>query len=341
MRITPDQDAEALREVVRDFLGSGEGVTWQRFAVELGVAALDVPEDCGGAGASFREVGVVAEEIGRALSELPWLSSSILATGVLLHTKGSEALRAELLGELAAGRVATLAYQGSEVDARRDGDAWRLTGTRTLVVDGASAELLFVAAGAGMFVVEGDAEGLTRTRTRAMDLTRELASVTLDGTPAVRLGEAALGPVLDRARAALACEQAGGAAAALEMTVDYVKQRVQFGRPIATFQAVKHRCADMLGAVEAARSASLWAAAVAADEPAELPTAAAAAAIACGDAYSWVASETVQLHGGIGFTWEHSAHLHVRRAATNAVLFGDRGEHVETLAKHQLVGGHA
>ncbi|NKQ54695.1 acyl-CoA/acyl-ACP dehydrogenase [Amycolatopsis sp. K13G38] len=332
MRITPDQDAEALREVVRDFLGGD--ATWQRFAAELGVAALDVPERLDGAGASFREVGVVAEEIGRALSPLPWLSTSILAAGVLLHIKGSDDLRARLSSRLASGCIATLAYQGPEVSARQDGRSWRLTGTKTLVVDGASADFLFVAGNSGVFVVEGDAEGLTRTRTPAMDLTRELASVTLAGTPAVWLGETTLERVLDRARVALACEQAGGAAAALEMTVEYVRQRVQFGRPIATFQAVKHCCADMLGQVEAARSASLWAAAVAADEPANLPAAAAAAAIACGDAYCWVAGETVQLHGGIGFTWEHPAHLHVRRAATDAVLFGDRGRHAETLMTH-------
>jgi alkylation response protein AidB-like acyl-CoA dehydrogenase len=139
--------------------------------------------------------------------------------------------------------------------------------------------------------------------------------------------------VRDRAVAALACEQTGGAAAALDMTVAYAKDRIQFGRPIGSFQAIKHRCADMAVAVEAARSASSWAAAVAADAPQDLPLAAATAALACSEAYSFVAAETIQVHGGIGFTWEHPAHLHFRRAATDAMLFGDQTLHQERLLR--------
>jgi alkylation response protein AidB-like acyl-CoA dehydrogenase len=364
LRLSPGPDAEDLREVVRDFLdrhGDSGSVlrdsmgergwdprVWQRLAGELGVAALDVPERRGGAGATFREVAVVAEELGRAQVRLPWFSTAVLGVGVLLHGDSS---RDDLLERLASGGLtATLAYREGfdewDPDAVRTvaeadgGGRWRLSGTKTLVVEGATADVLFVvAAVAGapaVFVVDGHADGLERTPPAGLDPTRPLAQLVLDRTPATRLGPPGdarelIARVLDRARAALAAEQVGGAAAAMEMTVTYAAQRVQFGRPIATFQAVKHRCADMAVQVEAARSAALWAAAAAADEPDQLATAAATAAIVCGDAYSWVAAETVQVHGGIGFTWEHPAHLHVRRAAVDATLLGARAAHRDTL----------
>jgi alkylation response protein AidB-like acyl-CoA dehydrogenase len=364
LRLCPGADAEDLREVVRDFLNrhadtesvfreiAGERGwdprVWRRLACELGVAALDVPESRGGAGATFREVAVVAEELGRSLVRLPWFSTAVLAVGVLLHSDGS---RDDLLERLASGELtATLAYlerfAGWDPDAVRtvaeeDGDGgWRLSGTKTLVVEGATAEVLFVVAAAegkpAIFVVDGHADGLVRTALTGLDPTRSLAELVLDRTQATLLGppgdaRAIVERVLDRARAAMACEQAGGAAAAMEMTVTYAAQRVQFGRPIATFQAVKHRCADMAVQVEAARSAAMWAAAAAADDPDDLATAAATAAIVCGDAYSWVAAETVQVHGGMGFTWEHPAHLHVRRAAVDATLFGTRAAHRDAL----------
>jgi alkylation response protein AidB-like acyl-CoA dehydrogenase len=362
--LSPSADAEDLREVVRDFLtrhGSAEAVfreiagergwdpaVWRRLAGELGVAALDVPESRGGAGATFREVAVVAEELGRSLLRLPWFATAVLGVGVLLHGDGS---RDDLLELLAAGELtATLAHlegfdgwdpDGLQTVAEEDGaGGWRLSGTKTLVVEGATADVLFVVAAVegepAIFVVGGHADGLVRRTLQGLDPTRPLAELTLDRTPATRLGppgdaRGVVAQVLDRARAALAAEQAGGAAAAMEMAVAHAAQRVQFGRPIATFQAVKHRCADMAVQVEAARSAALWAAAAAADDPDELAAAAATAAIVCGDAYSWVAAETVQVHGGIGFTWEHPAHLHVRRAAVDATLFGTRAAHRDTL----------
>jgi alkylation response protein AidB-like acyl-CoA dehydrogenase len=366
-RLDPGADAEDLREVVRDFVerhADTESVfreiagergwdpqVWRRLAAELGVVALDVPEDRGGAGGSFREVAVVAEELGRSLVRLPWFSTAVLAVGVLLHSDGS---RDDLLQRLASGELtATLAhldgFAGWDPDAVRtvaeedEEGGWRLRGTKTLVVEGTTAEVLFVVAAVpgehdepAIFVVDGAADGLVRTALPGLDPTRPLAELVLDDTPATRLGppgdaRAIIELVLDRARAALACEQAGGAAAAMELAVGHAAQRVQFGRPIATFQAVKHRCADMAVQVEAARSAALWAAAAAADDPDHLATAAATAAIVCGDAYSWVAAETVQVHGGMGFTWEHPAHLHVRRAALDATLFGTRAEHRDAL----------
>ncbi|QJY47118.1 acyl-CoA dehydrogenase family protein [Pseudonocardia broussonetiae] len=362
LRLTPDADAEDLREVVRDFLarhgdtetvfrGIGSGgwdrEAWRRFAGELGVVGLDVPEERGGAGATFREVAIVAEELGRSLVRLPWFSTAVLGIGVLLHGDAPD-----LLAELASGEVtATLAhlegFDGWDPDTVRtvaepDGaDGWRLSGTKTLVVEGDTADVLFVVAsieGApAIFVVDDGAEGLVRRPLPSLDPTRPLAELLLDGTPAALLvgGARSVVPkVLDRARAALAAEQVGGAAAALDMTVRYAGQRVQFGRPIATFQAVKHRCADMAVQVEAARSAAAWAAAAAADDVGELPVAAATAALVCGHAYTWVAGETVQVHGGIGFTWEHPAHLHVRRAATGAALFGTAATNRDAVLDH-------
>jgi alkylation response protein AidB-like acyl-CoA dehydrogenase len=366
LRFTPDADTEELRAVVRAFLqrhcgtevvfraidgerGWDPGV-WTRFAGELGAVALDVPEELGGAGASFREVAVVAEELGRSLARLPWFSTAILGVGVLLHAvgDGADAARAELLPALASGEMtATLAHaedaDGIDADgtqAEPDGAGWRLTGSKTRVVEGATADLIFVSArtsnGVGLFAVSGGAPGVTRPEQRVLDSSRRLAILTLDNTPARAIGDpSAAGPVLERVRdravTALACEQTGGAGAALDMAVAHAKDRIQFGRPIGTFQAIKHRCADMAVALEAARSASAWASAAAADAPEDLPLAAATAAIACAEAYSFVAAETIQVHGGIGFTWEHPAHLHFRRAATGATLFGDQACHRERL----------
>ncbi|WP_067650525.1 acyl-CoA dehydrogenase family protein [Nocardia harenae] len=365
-RLTPEAETEELRRVVRGFLAKHTGTAgvlreparsqgwdaevWRRLAVELGVAALDVPEDLGGAGASFREVGIVAEELGRCLVRLPWFSTAVLGVGVLLHTAGAGETHRTLLDRLAtAEATATLAYREEfdggpagavATEAIEAADGWRLTGTKTLVVEGTTADVLFVVArdpaGTSIYVVDGAADGLRRTAMPTLDPTRPLARLVLDRVPAVRLGRAGAAPiavqrVLDRARAALACEQVGGAAAAMELSVAHASSRVQFGRPIGTFQAIKHRCADMALLLDSARSAALWAVAAAADDGGELPLAATTAALACADAYTWISAETVQVHGGMGFTWEHPAHLHVRRAATGAVLFGTGNDHRERL----------
>ncbi|WP_460440504.1 acyl-CoA dehydrogenase family protein [Amycolatopsis stemonae] len=341
-RITPDAEAEELRAVVREFLAKHaepardpdqgwDPAIWRRFAAELGVAGLDVPEEHGGAGAGFREVAVVAEELGRSLARLPWFTTAVLGVGVLLHTSGAR--RHDFLPALLDGTVtATLAYrEHSQTRAVPDARGeWFVSGEKVLVLEGATADLLFVTAetteGPSLFAVEGARPEVSRRPVRAIDPNRQPASVAFDGAPAVLLGatgEAApvLERVLLRASAALAAEQTGGAAAAMELAVDHAANRLQFGRPIATFQAIKHRCADMAVQVEAARSASLWAAAEIAGDTAEAARATATAALVCGDAYRWVADENVQVHGGIGFTWEHSAHLHVRRALSSAVLF--------------------
>ena len=367
-RLTHDADVEEFRGAVRDFLREHADTTavfgamreerawdpavWSRLAGELGVVGLDVPETYGGAGAGFRPVAVVAEELGRSLVRLPWFATAVLGVGVLLRAEGAEAedRRTQLLPALAGGeRTATLAWAETpdrwdensiQSRAAHDGDTWRLTGRKLLVVEGATTDLLFVAAraedGLALFVVEGDAPGVVRTADRAMDPNRQLATVAFDGAPARLVsdpgtGERVLARVRDRAVTALACEQTGGAAASLDMAVEHVSNRVQFGRPIGMLQAIKHRCADMAVELESARSASLWAACAIAEDSSEAGIAAATAALACSRSYEYVAAETIQVHGGIGFTWEHPAHLHFRRAATSAVLFGDRHTHQESL----------
>jgi alkylation response protein AidB-like acyl-CoA dehydrogenase len=367
-RLTHDAEVEEFRGAVRDFLREHADTTavfnhiqeerawdpavWSRFAGELGVVGLDVPETYGGADAGFRPVAVVAEELGRSLVRLPWFATAVLGVGALLHAEGAEAedRRTQLLPALAGGeRTATLSWAEApdrldapsvEAWAEHDGDTWRLTGRKLLVIEGATTDLLFVAAraedGLALFVVEGDAPGVVRTADRAMDPNRQLATITFDGAP-VRLvsdpgtGERVLARVRDRAVTALACEQTGGAAASLDMAVEHAKNRVQFGRPIGMLQAIKHRCAEMAVELEAARSASLWATGAIAEDSSEAGIAAATAALACSRSYEYIAAETIQVHGGIGFTWEHPAHLHFRRAATSAVLFGDRHTHQESL----------
>jgi alkylation response protein AidB-like acyl-CoA dehydrogenase len=224
----------------------------------------------------------------------------------------------------------------------QSGDGWRLTGTKMFVLDGHTADLIIVAArtgaGVSLFAVEGDASGLTRTPLATLDQTRKQARLTFDSTPAQLLGAEGAGwpvisRVLDLAAVALAAEQVGGAARVLEMSVEYAKVRVQFGRPIGSFQAIKHKAADMLVEVESAKSAAyygLWAASELNDE---LPTVASLAKAYCSDAYVHCAAENIQIHGGIGFTWEHPAHLYFKRAKSSQLFFGDPTYHRELLAQ--------
>ena len=208
------------------------------------------------------------------------------------------------------------------------------------MLDGAAADLLLVVArsagGLSLFSVDGGAAGVTRTPLRTLDLTRRQARIALDAAPARLIGaegdaEALLPRVLDRVAVALACEQVGGAQRTLEMAVEHAKRRMQFGRPIGSFQAVKHTCADMAQQVEGARSAAAWAVSASADDSPELPVAASMAKVRCSEAFLFTAAENIQVHGGIGFTWEHPAHLYFRRAHSSALLFGDPAHHRELL----------
>ncbi len=326
-------DSSAVRAAIETEAGYDESL-WEALCEQVGVAALPVPEQYDGAGAGFGETAVVLEELGHALAPSPLLASTVAVQALL------DSPDAELLGRIAAGEVATLAWAGAtglgaDEPVRADGTS--LTGTVDLVLDGVGATVLLVAAttpdGPALFAVEADATGLTRTAVPTLDLTLRLARVSLDGTPGVRVGGSdALARAHVAGSAAVGALATGVAQRGLDMTVDYTRQREQFGRVIGSFQALKHRLADLHVLVETSRSATL-AAATAFDEAAvsgDWETARRLASVAkawCSDAVAQVASETVQLHGGIAITWEHDAHLVFKQAQALGELFGPARDH--------------
>jgi alkylation response protein AidB-like acyl-CoA dehydrogenase len=317
----------------------------------MGLAGLVVPEEYGGAGMGYVELLVVMEEMGRALLCSPFLGTAVFAANALLHC-AEETARKDLLVDIAAGRtLATLAHAepggrwdmaSVELRAVPKGDGFELTGTKEFVLDGHSADVILVVArtdeGLELFQVAADAPGLTRTALPELDLTRKLARLEFSSTPARRISRgdqsAALERVMALTLAALAAEQVGGAQACLDMSVDYAKTRLQFGRPIGSYQAIKHKCADMLVAVEFARSAATKACFAAAEDADDLLEAASLAKAYCSEAYFQAAADTIQIHGGMGFTWEHPAHLYFKRAKASDLLFGDAAHHREALAGH-------
>ena len=341
-----------VRRLMEDDLGYDPGV-WSQASEQLGLAGLDVPEKYGGSGAGFREMAVVMEALGGSLGCLPFYATSVLAVGALLAADDEQA-RGEYLPGIAAGRT-TAAVAAAEAgtssasevrtSAERDGSGFVLSGSKCFVVDGCTADLLVVVAqspaGLSLFAVPGDAPGLTRTAMQTLDPTRKVARLTLDRAPGRLIGpEGSAPPVLDqlrdRAALALACEQLGVASRALSMAVAYAKTRMQFGRPIGSFQAVKHRCVDMAQRIEAALSATQWAVAALAEnaENAENVGIATALASVCStDAAVFATAENVQVHGGIGFTWEHPAHLYFRRARSSALLHGSADDARELLLR--------
>jgi alkylation response protein AidB-like acyl-CoA dehydrogenase len=361
------EEQEELRRTVRAFLEdkspsaevrrlmeTTEGydpAVWQQMGSQLGLQGLAIPEEYGGSGYSYVELIVVLEEMGRALLTAPYFSTVALAANAILHS-GDDAAKKELLPAIAAGdSVATLAMtedngrwdaEGITATATKSGDGYTIDGHKMFVLDGHTANLIIVAAKTGdsisLFTVAGDAEGLTRTPLATMDQTRKQARLEFSGTPAKLLGTEGegwpvLSRVLDLAAVALAAEQVGGAQKCLDMSVDYAKVRVQFGRPIGSFQAIKHKCADMLLEVESAKSAAYYAGWAAAELNDELPTVASLAKAYCSDAYFHAAAENIQIHGGIGFTWEHDAHLYFKRAKSSQLLLGDPTYHRELLAQ--------
>lgn len=338
-------DVRALMETQDGF----DPVVWKQMALELGLQGLGIPEEYGGSGYGTMELAVVFEEMGRALLVAPFFSTVAMATPLLLAVADRDASQA-WLPQIADGSLlvtAAVTDEGGDwnlddvtTTARQVGTGWVLDGVKSFVLDGHLADLLLVVAttpdGLGVFAVTSDAAGLTRTTLETLDPTRKLARVQLNAVAAQRIGVGdatpAIAHTLDIAAALLAAEQAGGAAQCLDTAVGYAKIRTQFGRPIGSFQAIKHKCADMLMAVESARSAAYYAAWTAAEESAELPQAAAVAKAYCSDAYYRVAAENIQVHGGIGFTWEHDAHLYFRRAKSAQQLLGDPRLHRNRIA---------
>jgi len=329
----------AVRALMETEDGFDPGV-WRQMASQLGLQGILIPEEYGGQGLSAIELSIVMEEMGRVVFCAPFLSTAVLAVSALLAA-GDRDTMARLLPGIAAGEaVATLAYAedaglgvpgAAQLTAEPAPGGYLVSGTRRFVLDGAAADIILVVAatadGPALIAVSGTASGLTRTPLPSMDQTRKLADLELREVPGQLVGRPgagrdALSAALDTARVALAAEQVGGALAALENAVEYAKTRVQFGVPIGSFQAVKHRCADALVDVESARSVAQHAAWVAVYDQADLELTAAFAAAYCAETCTRVATTNIQVHGGIGFTWEHSAHLYLKRAKGSELLFG-------------------
>lgn len=320
---------------VRRVMASDEGFDrdlWRRLA-EQGVTGMLIEPAYGGVGLGALDVEAVAEETGAALLPAPFVSSAVLATA-LIAAAGSEEDKRRLLPPLADGTsIGTVAVTGSRgtwtpdgVDVHADG---ALTGSAHYVLFGQVADVILVIAeaadGPGIFQVEPDAEGFTRTAATVFDPTVPLSTYTFDHTPAQRVGTAgwdAVQQALDLATIALAGEQVGGARRIFDITVDYLKTRIQFGRPIGSFQALKHMAADLLLDVESATSAAQHAATEHAAGGEYAEGAIALAGFTCAEAYRHTAMQAIQMHGGIGFTWEHPAHLYLRRARTGVPLLG-------------------
>lgn len=367
MDLAFSEEQEELRRAVRRFLedkspeaevrrlmGTEEGydrAVWTQMADQLGLQGLIVPEEYGGSGYTYVELIVVLEEMGRALLCAPYFSTVALATNVLLSSGDEEAQRDYLPGIADGSKIATFALaeasgrwdqEGVTLAATDSGSGWRLSGEKLYVLDGHVADLVLVAArsagGVSVFAVEKGAPGFTATALPTLDQTRKQAALSFADTPARLVGTdgqgwPAISRALDLAVVALAAEQVGGAQKVLDMAVEYAKVRVQFGRPIGSFQAIKHKCADMLLEVESAKSAAYYAGWAAAEDNGELPMVASLAKSYCSEAYFHATAENIQIHGGIGFTWEHPAHLYFKRAKSSELLFGDPIYHRELLAQ--------
>ena len=363
MNFTFSEEQDELRRTIRRFLddkspstevrrlmetpdGYDEAV-WKQMAQELGLQGLHIPEEYGGQGFSFVELGIVLEEMGRVLLCAPFFSTVAVAANAIMNA-GTEEQKKALLPGIASGEtIATLALgepdKGwSEEDITLEAKDGVLNGTKTYVIDGTVANLIIVAAregdGISLYTVRDDAEGLSRSSLEALDLTRKIAKLEFSNVRAELLGHKsqawpAIERTLNHVAVALAAEMCGGAQRCLDMAVQYAKDRVQFGRPIGSFQAIKHKCADMLLEVESAKTAmyyALWV--TAADDP-ELPIVAPMAKAYAADAFFKAARDNIQVHGGIGFTWEHDAHLYYRRAKSDELMFGDAPYHRELLAQ--------
>ena len=363
MNFAFSEEQEELRKVVRQFLDdkspelevrrlmdTTEGfdpAVWAQMGEQMGLQGLIIPEKHGGSGYGYVELTVVLEEMGRSLLCAPFFSTVALAANTLMHG-ASEAAQAEYLPGIAAGTTkATVAFtedngRWDEAGCTMAESGGKLSGTKMFVVDGHTADLIVVlaktAGGLGLFAVDGNAAGLTRTALSTMDQTRKQARLEFNGVEAKAIAKSGFGwadfsKILDLAVVALAAEQVGGAQRCLDMAVEYAKVRVQFGRPIGSFQAIKHKCADMLLEVESAKSAAYYAGWCASEINDELASVASLSKAYCSEAYFHAAAENIQIHGGIGFTWEHPAHLYFKRAKSSELLFGDPTYHRELLAQ--------
>jgi alkylation response protein AidB-like acyl-CoA dehydrogenase len=344
-------DEKSSSDTVRRLMSTSEGLSPELWAetAEMGWQAMAIPEEFGGAGFGFLELAVILEEQGRSLFTGPFLSTSVLGAYALL-IGGSEDQKLILLPGLASGETTAtvaasdgnghLSIDGTTTTAVRDGESWVLTGTKRFVLDGHTADLLLVTAdtgdGVSIFAVDGSTVHATVLPT--MDETRKQADVVLDGarvqdTDRFEMDAESVLAALDRyASAALAIESVGAAQRCLDMSVEYAKDRKQFGRPIGSFQSIKHKCADMLVELEAAKSAAYYAAWAVSEDSEDADEATSIAKAYCTDAFYRCAAENIQIHGGIGFTWEHDAHLYFKRAKSSQLMFGSPQDHRTRLA---------
>ena len=365
-------EADDLRVAVREFLQANspssrvrelmatekgyDEVVWHKMAEQLGLHGIAVPEECGGAGAGITELAVVFEEMGAALLCAPFFSTVAMAIPAIIDSGDRQAMTDYLPALVAGTSTATLVLGGRldawdpaavALTAQRDDAGFRVFGDAAQVLDGHTADLVLVAAanetGISLLAIAADAHGMTREPLTTLDRTRKLARISFDGAAARLIGDeggaaAGLARTFDLAVVALAAEQVGAAQRCLDMAVGYAKERIQFGRAIGSFQAVKHRCADMLVLVEGARSAAVHAAETA--DGSDLRIAASVAKMVCSEAFLQVALDNMRIHGGIGFTWEHDAHLYVRRAKATQLMFGSPDFHAERLADLVSTSSH-
>jgi alkylation response protein AidB-like acyl-CoA dehydrogenase len=317
---------------------------WRTLATEMGLSGMAVPERFGGGGGSLRESAVVLEELGRSLAPVPFLTSAVIATSALLACAADQDEhandRADLLAKLAAGElVAALAVPwttapGTPFTPSVSGSSGALSGQVRSVADGLAADVLLVPATDGLYAVDATAEGVSRATVVSMDLTRPICDITLSGAAGRRVSAATAAVVssaLTVGAALLASEQLGVSQWCVDTTVEYAKTRYQFGRPIGSFQGLKHRLADLWVDVSQARAVARYAANCAATGDADLPVAASVAQAWCSPLAVRAAEECVQMHGGIGFTWEHPAHLFLKRAKTDSVALGNADRHRQVL----------
>ena len=368
---TPEQDefrtslrraleARSPAKEVRRLMATEQGFDregWKRLNQEMGLTAVHIPEAYGGGGFGYGEVGIVLEEMGRSLLCAPYFSTAVLATAAILNA-GTKAQKKALLPGIASGDVtATLAFAEDSglndaasvgTTATRSDGGYKLDGIKSFVLDGHTADLIVVLArkpdskgarGLSFFTVDGKAAGLERRLLKTMDETRKLARLTFNGVEASLLGgegkaAAAFAKTMQQVIVCLANEMVGGAERLREDALDYVKMRMQFGRSIASFQTTKNKAADMLVDVEMAKSAAYYAAAAIDEGDDDLPMIASLAKATAAEAYLQTAIHAVQMHGGIGFTWDNDTHLWFKRAKSSEILFGDANHHRETMMQH-------
>lgn len=367
MNAVMDDDHEELRQMVRRFcadkssevevrrlMESDDGyepAVWKQMATQLGLQGIGIADEYGGSGADQHALSVVFEEMGRALFCAPYFATVALAANLLTAIGDETAMKDYLPGIAAGETIATVALaerghswdqDGITLRADHVSDSWTLTGEKTLVLDAGIADLILVvartAAGVSVFAVDKGADGLVVDTLQTLDLTRRQARVTCESTPARLVGTDGVGwkavsRMLDLAAVSLAAEQVGGAAQVLESAIGYAKDRIQFGQRIGSFQVIKHRCAELFVAVEASKAVAAQASWAVTTEDEELRAIVNVAKSYCSEVYFRVAAESIQIHGAIGFTWEHPAHMYFKRAKSSELLFGDPAYHRKVLAE--------